>query len=75
MSSCAYCSSDHTYVCDCGHRHDDHIYSGGCKASFCKCPGYTQRRQRRPAETQKEFEHRVLHPVTVRKKTKRGAYA
>lgn len=60
---CVYCMNDHTYVCDCGHAHDRHTLSGGCKYEFCKCERYSQLHQRLPEETEKQYQERILGKV------------
>ncbi len=53
MAFCRHCdvmSEPHTYVCNCGHHHSDHIFAGGCLIDDCPCSGYDQRRQCKPGE-------------------------
>lgn len=69
--TCSYCQTDHTYVCDCGHKHDRHTLSGGCQYYGCSCEGYSQRHQRRPEETEIVFQDRICGRV----KPKKGVHA
>jgi hypothetical protein len=40
----------HKYVCNCGHSHDDHVFSAGCTVYECKCDRYSQTQQVRPGQ-------------------------
>jgi hypothetical protein len=55
---CRHCTSDHTYVCDCGRSHNDHAFGGGCEATRCEV--YSQRHQRLPDESQQQYAKRIL---------------
>jgi len=68
-TSCIYCDNGHIYVCDCGHSHNDHVQGGGCKHRGCECQQYSQRRQRLPEETTKQFEARIVAKPTKIKRT------
>ena len=68
MGSCLYCESDHTYVCDCGHQHDRHNRMGGCQYESCNCEGYSQKHQRLPEETTKQYSDRILGKIPKPKK-------
>lgn len=69
MNDCLICDADHTYVCDCGHRHDRHNRMGGCKYESCSCECYSQKHQRLPSETTKQYNDRILgNPLKFKKK-------
>jgi len=49
---CGLCRNGHgNLFCDCGHKHDEHVFGVGCRASIvidgetkkCNCSGYSQR--------------------------------
>ena len=40
---CLWLETQHTYVCNCGHEHNDHVFAGGC--TQCKCSRYDQTKQ------------------------------
>jgi len=58
--SCLICPCDHAYVCNCGHRHDEHMQSSGCQVEGCQCTQYDQTRQRMVGESQEMFDKRTL---------------
>lgn len=51
--NCNQCPDEHTYLCDCGHHHEWHVFAGGCKAKVykngsvtkCICEGYSQKKR------------------------------
>jgi hypothetical protein len=43
--NCKLCLIDHDTICDCGHKHEDHIFASGCKIKKCPCDRYSQKLQ------------------------------
>lgn len=43
--NCNICQIEHRTICDCGHKHEDHVYASGCKIKGCFCGGYSQKLQ------------------------------
>lgn len=58
--NCYYCEREHSFVCNCGHRHDEHSQFGGCQIPGCDCSKYDQTRQRMWGESKEEFDNRTL---------------
>jgi coenzyme F420-reducing hydrogenase gamma subunit len=36
---------EHRYICDCGHKIQQHLFCFGCTTKFCNCTAYSQTKQ------------------------------